>query len=131
MVPRRIFPDRVLGSAFTTTADLKHANAPIVRTDALDKFLDHLIVGRRHARLQDDEAHRHFALQLVGRADDSALRDVAVTGNHFLDRAGRQPMAGDVDDVVDATHHVEIAVVVLVAGVAGQVVARDIATSTT
>ena len=45
-------------------------------------------------------------------------------GEHLFHRPGREPMAGHVDDVVDAAHDVEIAVVVLVAGVAGQVEAR-------
>ena len=45
-------------------------------------------------------------------------------GKHFFDSAGRQPVPGHVDDVVDAAHHVEVAVLVHVAGVAREVVAR-------
>ena len=46
-------------------------------------------------------------------------------GDHLLHRAGREPVAGDVDDVVDATHHEQVAVLVDVAAVAGEVVARE------
>ena len=45
-------------------------------------------------------------------------------GEHLFHRSGREPVAGDVDDVVHATHDVEVAVLVLVARVAREVVVR-------
>ena len=44
-------------------------------------------------------------------------------GQHGLDRSGRHPMSRNVDDVVGAAHHEQVAVVVDVAAVAGEVVA--------
>ena len=41
----------------------------------------------------------------------------------FLDAAGRQPVAGDIDDVVGAGHHVDIAVLVDEPGVGSLVIA--------
>ena len=49
----------------------------------------------------------------------------------LLHRAGREPVAGDVDDVVDAAHHEQVAVLVDVAAVAGHVVAGERASGTT
>ena len=48
-----------------------------------------------------------------------------MAGQHRLDRAGGQPVAGDVDHVVGAAHHEQIAVLVAVAAVAGEVVAGE------
>jgi hypothetical protein len=58
-------------------------------------------------------------------ADDGALGDVAVRGEHLLHAAGREAVAGDVDDVVGAAHDVDVAVVVDEAGVGGLVVAGE------
>ena len=56
-------------------------------------------------------------------ADHRALGHRRVGGQHLLDGAGRQAVPGNVDDVVDAAHHEQVAVLVEVAAVAGQVVA--------
>src|SRR5205807_2163655 len=55
--------------------------------------------------------------------DHRAFRHVGVAGEHFLHGAGRQSVAGHVDDVIDAGHDPDIAVVIDEAGVARQVVA--------
>src|SRR5207302_11227898 len=73
--------------------------------------------GAPHARLEDDEAQRDLALDRVGHAHDGALGDVGMGGEHLLHGPGGQPVAGYVDDVVGATHHPQVAVLVLVAGV--------------
>ena len=46
-------------------------------------------------------------------------------GQHLLHAAGREPVAGDVDDVVGAAHDEDVAVLVLEAGVGGFVVAGE------
>ena len=52
-------------------------------------------------------------------------------GEHRLHRAGREPVPGDVDDVVGAAHDVEVAVLVDVPAVAGEVVAVEAPRGTT
>ena len=47
-------------------------------------------------------------------------------GQHLLHAAGREPVAGDVDDVVGAAHDEQVAVRVLEAGVRGLVVAGEL-----
>jgi hypothetical protein len=37
-----------------------------------------------HARLEHDQADRHLALELVGDADDRALRHIRVRREHLL-----------------------------------------------
>ena len=78
---------------------------------------------RSHAGLQHHEPARHLALERVRHADDGALGDVGVRGQHLLHPAGGEPVPGDVDHVVGAAHHEQVAVVVEVPAVAGQVVA--------
>jgi hypothetical protein len=96
-------------------------------------LLAHQLTARRRSRrlgavdagLEHHEPQRQLALELVGDADDRALGDVRMRREHLLHAAGGEPVAGDVDDVVDAAHDEQVAVVVLVAGVAGQVVAGE------
>ena len=46
-------------------------------------------------------------------------------GKHLFQLARRQAVARDIDDVVGARHDVEIAVLVLVAGITGLVIAGE------
>jgi len=46
-----------------------------------------------------------------------------MAAKHLLHTPGREPMAGDVDDVVGATHDIDVALFVLEAGVGGLVIA--------
>src|SRR5579885_2277510 len=78
------------------------------------------------AGLEHDEAARHLALELVLDAEHGALGDVGVGGQHLLHAAGREPVAGDVDDVVGAAHDEDVAVLVLVAGIRRLVVAGEL-----
>ena len=107
MVPRRILPDRVLGSRSTTTACLKAATGRSGRAPG-DHFADDLVLGTIGTRLEHQEAERHHALQVVGDADDGAFGDVRMAGQDLLDRARGKAVPGDVDHVVDAGHHVDI-----------------------
>jgi hypothetical protein len=89
----------------------------------LDDLLDDVLVRPVDAGLQHHEADRHLAFQFVVDADHRALGDVLVLGKDFLHAAGREAVAGDVDEVVGATHDVDVAVLVEVAGIARLVVA--------
>ncbi len=99
------------------------------RADAVAHPLHRLaldLFGRaRDAGLQDQEAQRHLALQRVGDADHRALGNVGMAGQRLLDAAGREPMPGDVDDVVGPGHDVDIAVGVDETGVGGLVEAGE------
>ena len=126
IVARRILPERVFGRRATTRASRKHATgADLARARSATsspRSSPRVALG---ARLQHDEPERHLPAQLVGDADHGALGDVGVRRDDLLHRAGREAVAGDVDDVVDAPHHEQVAVLVDVAAVAGQVVARE------
>jgi hypothetical protein len=77
---------------------------------------------RVDAGLEDHQSPRHLALELVGYTDHRALGHVRVAGKRGLHRAGRQPVSRNVEDVVGAAHDVQVAVLVEVASVAGEVV---------
>src|SRR5215470_4349439 len=49
-----------------------------------------------------------------------------MAAKHLLHTPGREPMAGDVDDVVGATHDIDVALFVLEAGVGGLVIAGEL-----
>ena len=122
IVLRRILPERVLGSAATTSTRRRATTAPIsARTRATSSSASDC--GRAGVPLLDhDQRPRHLALQLVGDPDHRALGDGRVRRQDGLDRPGGQPVSGDVDHVVGPAHHEDVAVVVDVAAVPGQVV---------
>src|SRR5262245_23994625 len=78
------------------------------------------------AGLEHDETRRHLALDRVLDPDHSAFGHVLMRGQHLLHAAGREPVTGDVDDVVGAAHHVDVAVLVLEAGIGSFVVAGEL-----
>jgi hypothetical protein len=125
IVPRRILPERVFGSRGTTMASLKAATGPILsRTSATSSFS--ISAAMRVTPAFSTTKPQAPALQLVGDADHGAFGDVRMGGEHLLHAAGRQAVAGDVDDVVGAAHDVEIAVLVDEAGIGGLVVAGEV-----
>ena len=114
-MPRRILPERVFGRRATTrrVAEARHRPDPLAHErDELARSSSRVALD---AGLQHDETQRHLAAQLVGDADHGALGDVGVGRDDLLHRAGREAVAGDVDDVVDAPHHEHVAVLVDVA----------------
>ena len=123
MVPRRIFPERVFGRRCDDDGEAERRHRADLVADERHAFL--LDVARRavDAGLEHDEAARHLALELVLDAEHGAFGDVLVRRQHLLHAAGRKPVAGDVDDVVGAAHHIDVAVGIDVAGVGGLVVA--------
>ena len=74
-----------------------------------------------HVLLQHEEAAGNLPFELIGNADDGAFRHIGVAGADFLNRAGGQAMAGDIDDVVGPPHHPHIALGVDHPGIAGVV----------
>src|SRR5262249_62110004 len=102
----------------------------LVRTNPLqnksDTFQLDLGGGPVHARFEYDEAARDLALERVGNADHRAFCDFPMAAKYLLHPTGREPMAGDVDDVVGATHDIDVAVLVLEAGVRGLVITRKL-----
>ena len=110
------------GSASTIVTVLKNATGPTrSRTSAMSSAPTSSLT--LHAGLEHDEADRNLALERVGHTRPRRIRRRRVGGEDLFHLAGREPVAGDVDDVVDAAHHGEVAVVVEVAGVGGEVVA--------
>ena len=75
--------------------------------------------------LERDEARRALTLEWVVHTEYRALGDRGMQGEHLLERACGQPVPGDVDHIVGAAHHVEVAVLVEVAGIPGGVEAGE------
>ncbi len=123
---RRILPERVFGSRCTTRASLNAATGPIRSRTSATSSAAISPVRAVHPRLQHDEADRGLPLQFVLGADHGALRHRGMRSQHLLHLSGGQPMAGDVDDVVGAAHHPDVALLVDHAGIAGTVPAREI-----
>ena len=62
-----------------------------------------------------------WPVSAIGLADHRRLGDLLVGDDRRLDLGGREPVAGDVDHVVDPPDHPEVAVGVHPGGVADQV----------
>ncbi len=71
--------------------------------------------------LQRDERDDRLAGVLVVLADHRRLGDVGVGDDRRLDLGRGEPVTGDVDDVVDAPDHPQVAVPVSASGVADEV----------
>src|SRR5207253_8687664 len=91
-----------------------------------DAFL--LDVSQRavDASLEDDETAGHLAFERIRDADHGTLGDILMRGEHLLHSTGREPMAGDVDDIVGTAHHVDVIVFILESGIRRLVVAVKI-----
>src|SRR5262249_57758838 len=87
----------------------------------LDLFRRTVDTGVEH-----DEASRDLAFHLVGHAYNGAFGHVPVLGDDLLHLSRRQAVSGNIDDVVRARHHIDVAIGVNVACVGGRVVAREI-----
>src|SRR5271166_2932804 len=89
----------------------------------LDDLLDDLLVQAVDSGLEHQETQRRLALELVSRADDRAFSHILMGRENALHFPGGEAVAGDVDDVVGAGHHIDVAVLVDIARVARLVVA--------
>ena len=117
---RMILPERVFGRSSAQTIRFGRANLPIRSATVARMPVDQLVAFLDLAAEGDEGADR-LAGVLVGLADHRRLGDVGVGDDRRLDLGGREPVAGDVDDVVDPADHPEVAVGVAAGGVADQV----------
>ncbi len=124
IVARRILPLRVLGKRGHDGGLLECGHGSDALAHERHQFGLQLVAVGLDARLQHDEPDRDLTLQLVGDTDHGALGHQRVRGDHLFHGARRQTVAGHVDHVVDTSHHVQVAVVVVVPAVTGDVVAR-------
>src|SRR6516225_9062467 len=88
--------------------ELERRDRPYFFAHERDAFL--LDLGDRpvDAGLEHDEAARNLALEFVDDADHGAFGDILVRGQHLLHATGREPVAGNVDDVVAVAHYVDL-----------------------
>ena len=101
------------------------ASAPIsLRTCCLSSLRKRFA---RLAALERDEHGHGFALDLVGPPHGGGFGHVRMADQGAFDLDRAQPMAGDVQHVVDAAHDPVVAVGVAAGVVAGQVVVRHLA----
>ena len=79
--------------------------------------------------LQRDERDDRLARELVGGAHDRRLGDGGVADERVLDLGGREAVPRDVHHVVDAAEQPQVAVLVALRAVAGEVAPRGTASS--
>ena len=106
-----ILPLRVLGSLATISSSCGRADRAELVADVRDQRGPQL-VARDGADAQHDERLDHLALDLVGLADHAGFAARLVRNQRALDVGGRDAVAGDVEHVVGAAEHAEVAVVV-------------------
>ena len=117
---RMILPERVFGRSSAKAICFGRASLPIFsatwsRSSASSSSPPStLALGR-------DEGEDRLARVLVGDADHRRLGDALVADQRRLDLHRREPVAGDVDHVVDPADDPEVAVLVAPGGVADEV----------
>ena len=117
---RMILPERVFGRSSAQMIRFGRANLPIrsatvSRIPSSSSSVPSVVALERHER-----ADRLTGL-LVGLADHRRLGDRLVGDDRRLDLGRREPVARDVDDVVDPPDHPEVAVLVPARRVADEV----------
>ncbi len=121
-----ILPERVLGRLSPKRISSGLAMGPISLPTQLRRVSTiSLRLGRigGTCALQHHEGDDGFALDVVRTADHGGFRHQRVGDQRGFDLHRAQAVAGHVQHVVDASHDPEVAVVVAVRGVAGEVVA--------
>ena len=121
---RMILPERVLGSLSRNSISSGRAIGPISLRDPVLQLLLQGI-GGGEPDLQRHVGLGHVALDLVRHADDRGLSHGRVRDQRALDLSRAQPVPGHVQHFVGPAPEPEVAVRVLGAGVAGQVLARE------
>ena len=66
-----------------------------------------------------------MAFQIICHADNGAFGNIGMAGQHLFHSAGRQAVAGNVDDIISAGHDVKIAVGIHISGIAGFVISGE------
>src|SRR5499433_507508 len=112
-----------LRQPFHHDGELEGGHGPDPLSHALHELMTELVVGALHAGLGHHETNGHLALERIGHHHHRALRHVGMAGQHLLHGARGESVARHVDDVVHATHDVDVAVLVLESRVARQIVA--------
>ena len=126
---RMILPLRVFGSESVKRMSSGLASEPISFPDPRAQFVLEL-VGGFGALLQRDEGRDSLPFDLIRTPHHGGLRHQMMRHQRGLHFHGAQAVPGDVDDVVDAAHHPDVAVLILPRAVAGEIRTRDSATST-
>ena len=125
-----ILPERVFGSSGDDHDLARGGDRADLLAHVLAQLGDDVLAAVAGLLAQDHERADRLAGVLVLGADDRGLGDLRVRDQRGLDLGGRQPVAGDVHDVVDPAEHPDVAVVVLLGAVAGEVVALLVRTAT-
>src|SRR6478672_8814313 len=89
--------------------------------DVVAQLLDDVLAAVARLLAQDHERAHRLAGVLVRGAHDRGLRDLRVGHQRRLDLGGGEPVAGHVHHVVDAAEEPDVAVLVLLRAVAGEV----------
>src|SRR3546814_4591288 len=89
---------------------LEGGDRPQFVANAPDNLARDIVVRRAGARFQNDQSDRHHALEIVIRPDDCTFGNRRMGRDDLFDRPGRQAMARDIDDVIDAAHDVDKAI---------------------
>ncbi len=92
-----------------------------MRTKGVLERLGGLGALGRVVRAERAERRDACALDLVGHAHDGCLDDGLVADQGAFDFHRAQAVAGDIDDIVDASHDPEVAIVVALGAVAREV----------
>ncbi len=126
---RMILPERVFGRSSVKRIDFGFAIGPIVwptwsRSSSTSSSLGSLPPRRI------TNAAIAWPVVVVVRADDRGLGDRGVVDERVLDLGGRDVVARDEHDVVDAAEQPEVAVVVALGAVAREVASRRSGSST-
>ena len=120
-----ILPERVLGSSPTMRIWRGLAIGPISLATWSRSSLTSASPSSAATAAQDDERDDALAGGRVGGADDRRLGDLGVGDERRLDLGGGDAVARDVHHVVDPAEQPDVAVLVLLGAVAGEVEALE------
>ena len=85
------------------------------------------LIARVETHAQGDKRNHALTFQFIGSADDGSFRDRFVSDERALDFGGSEPMARNVEDVIDSANDPKIAVLISSCSVAGEIAALDFA----
>jgi hypothetical protein len=116
-----------LGETGDDVAGLEAGHWADVLSDQLHALLRNRLgtVSRDVFGLDGDEGDGDFSLDVIMRANDDGLCDLAVLHEYLLHFSGGEAVACSVDDIVLAGHDVEVAILIEEARVASVVVAHQ------
>ena len=121
-----ILPERVLGKPSAKRISSGRARGADLLDDVLHQLLFQVLVGRI-ATFKGDEAADCLSLEIVRLADHGGLGHLLMADQRAFNFHRAQAVPGNVDDVINAAHDPEIAVLVAAGTVTGEVLAFDLA----